>query len=275
MDEQPQIPQQDNLILSGGKLHFWKGGAGQALLLVHSAWGDAEMSWSSVWSRLSDAFTVIAPDLPGFGQSAPITPPTLSAMAQSLKELIEALNLESVIIAGNSFGAAVALQFACDFPEMTVKLILIDGGYMPAIPVVLRKLIAWRPVNRAFRRLMFYFSFSSRALKKSFVDPSQLPSDFIAKIRNNAPICAPVVFDAFMNLTVPCPFPKIPTFLIWGKQDGLTPISQAKALQKKFPGAMLIYIDGAGHMPQVERPKEFLTAMVSAGKNAGRGSISN
>jgi len=268
MKEQSHIPQADDLILSGRKVHFWKGGKGQGLLLIHSAWGDAEMSWSSVWGRLSDAFTVIAPDLPGFGQSSPITRPTLSAMAHSLKELIEALNLDRVIVGGNSFGAAVALQFACDFPETTIQLVLVDGGYMPVFPGVLRKLIAWPPVNQAFRRLMLYFSFSSQALKESFVDPSQLPPDFFAVIRRNALVNAPVVFDTLMNLPGPLPVPKIPTFLIWGKQDRLTPIRQAKVLQKRFHGTMLISIDGAGHMPQVERPQEFITAMVSTGKNA-------
>jgi hypothetical protein len=64
MNEQSHLPQADDLILSGRKVHFWKGGTGLGLLLIHSAWGDAEMSWSSVWDRLSDAFTVIAPDLP-------------------------------------------------------------------------------------------------------------------------------------------------------------------------------------------------------------------
>ena len=263
-----QPPQADDLILSGRKVHFWKGGEGQGILLIHSAWGDAEMSWSSVWGGLSDAFTVIAPDLPGFGQSAPMARPTLSAMARSLRELIEALNLDRIIVAGNSFGAAVALQFACDFPEMTVQLVLVDGGYVPVLPGVLRKLISWQPVNRAFRRLMFYFSFSSQALKKSFVDPSQLPPDFFAGIRRNAPVYAPVVFDTFMNIPGPFPVPKIPIFLIWGAQDGLTPIRQAKGLQKRFPGTLLISIYGAGHMPQVERPQEFLTAIVSIGKNA-------
>jgi pimeloyl-ACP methyl ester carboxylesterase len=268
MKDQSHPPQAYDLILSGRKVHFWKGGTGQALLLIHSAWGDAEMSWGSVWDRLSDAFTVIAPDLPGFGQSSPIDQPALSAMAQSLKEFVEALDLSRVIVVGNSFGAAVAVQFACDFPERTAQVVLVNGGYMPVLPGVLRRLIAWPPVNRAFRRLMFYFSFSTQALKKSFVDPSKLRPDFFARIKRNAPIYAPVVFDAFMNIPGPLPVPKIPTFLVWGKQDGLTPIKQAKALQKRFPGTMLISIDSAGHMPQVERPREFVTAIVSTGKNA-------
>ena len=136
------------------------------------------------------------------------------------------------------------------------------------LPGFLRKLIAWPPVNRAFRRLMLNLSFSSQALKKSFVDPSKLPPDFFVRIRRNAPMHASVVFDTFMNIHGPLPVPKISTFLIWGKQDGLIPIKQAKALQKKFPGTMLISIDGAGHMPQVERPREFVTAIVSTGKNA-------
>ncbi len=71
-----------------------------------------------------------------------------------------------------------------------------------------------------------------------------------------------------MNITGPLPVPVVPTVLIWGAQDGLAPLKQAKALQKKIPGSLLITIEGAGHMPQLERPKEFVTAITGVGKTA-------
>ncbi len=259
---------QEDLILSGQKVHFWRGGAGFPLLLIHSAWGDAEFSWGSVWDGLSGSFMVIAPDLPGFGQSSHMTPPSLQAMAKLLKELLDALQVKRVAVAGNSFGGGVARQLAGDFPETVSRLMLVDGGHIPHLSAPFRKLISLPSFNKRFRRLMFNYSFSSKALKKSFADPAGLPPGFLEKIQGNASVNSRVVFDTFMNMTGPLPVPVVPTYLIWGKQDGLTPMRHAKALQKKIPASLLISVEGAGHMPQVEKPREFLTALMASGQNA-------
>ncbi len=258
----------ENLIFSGQKMHFWRGGAGFPLLLLHSAWGDAEMSWSSVWEELSDSFMVIAPDLPGFGQSSQIAGPSLPAMAKRLGQLLEALQVKSVAVAGNSFGAGVARQFAGDFPEATSRLMLVNGGHIPHMPAPFKKLMSLPSFNGRFRQLMRHFSFSSQALRKSFIAPDKLPPSFFENIQKSAYAYSRVVLDTFMNITGPLPVPIVPTFLIWGAQDGLAPLKQAKALRKKIPGALLISIEGAGHMPQLERPKEFVTAIMGVGKGS-------
>jgi pimeloyl-ACP methyl ester carboxylesterase len=265
--------QPEDIILSGQKIHVWKGGAGFPLLMLHPAWGDAEMSWRSVWEELSGSFAVIAPDLPGFGQSSQLTGPSLQAMAKRLKELLDFLHVKRVAVAGNSFGAAVARQIAGDFPECVSRLILINGGYLPHMPAPVRKLISVPFLNRRTRLLMRHFSFSSHALKKSFVDPSKLPPGFFETVARNAPAYSSVVFDVFLNITKPLPAPVVPTFLIWGAQDGLTPLKRARRLQKKIQGALLISIEGAGHMPQLERPAEFVTAIMGVGKNAEEAAI--
>ena len=139
MSERSSIVQEQSLTLMGRKMHFWKGGSGPALLLLHAAWGDAEMSWSRVWDQLAQSYTVIAPDLPGFGQSEKLSTPTLSGMATMLKELLDALHLDRATVVGNSFGAGVAIKFENDHPQMVSQLVLVDGGYMPVIPGFLRK----------------------------------------------------------------------------------------------------------------------------------------
>jgi pimeloyl-ACP methyl ester carboxylesterase len=254
--------QSRDLTFSGQRMHFWIGGTGPALLLLHAAWGDAEMSWSGVWSELSRSFTIIAPDLPGFGQSSEVPLPSLLSTAELLRELLDELKIDRVITVGNSFGAAVALQFVSAFPKTTSQLVLVNGGYMPDLPGMVKKLISLPLLKQAFRQIIRHISFSAHALKGSFVDESKLPPGFFKKILQNAPVYSKISFDTFMNMTDPLAKPAIPTLLLWGAQDRLAPIKHARALQKWIPGARLISIAGAGHMPQIERPQEFVSAIM-------------
>jgi pimeloyl-ACP methyl ester carboxylesterase len=257
-----QTPQPQDIMLSSQRMHFWRGGTGPGLLLLHAAWGDAEMSWRSVWDQLTTSFLVIAPDLPGFGKSSGLPRPSLSAMSQLLRQLLGAINVDSVIAVGNSFGAAVAIQFAVDFPNTASQLVLVNGGYMPPVPGLVRKLAALPLLNQGFRLLIRRLSFSSHALKRSFVDAPKLPLGFFEKILQYAPVYSKISFDTIMNISGPLEKPPVPTLLLWGSQDGLMPLKQAQALQQWIPGAQLIAIEGAGHMPQVERPDEFVASIM-------------
>jgi pimeloyl-ACP methyl ester carboxylesterase len=250
------------LMLAGRKVHFWKGGSGPALLLLHAAWGDAEMSWSRVWDQLAQSHTVIAPDLPGFGQSEKLSVPTLSGMAAMLKELLEALHLNRAMVVGNSFGAGVAIKFENDHPKMVSKLVLVDGGYMPIIPGFLRTFLSLPGVNQGFRALIRSVTFSRKTLKRSFAKPSKLPAGFLEKIEQTTMAYSRISFDTIMNHSSPLTKPTVPTLLVWGAEDGLATLKQADALQKWIPKARLITIDNAGHMPQVEKPEEFVAAMM-------------
>jgi pimeloyl-ACP methyl ester carboxylesterase len=255
------------MTFSGHTIRFWKGGAGPGLLLLHAAWGDAEMSWSRVWDLFSRSCTVVAPDLPGFGRSSPLPEPSLSEMAKRLKELVDALDLDRVIVVGNSLSAAVALQFVHDYPKAVSHLVLVNGGYMPLIPLPIRKFIALPIVNQAFRRFIRYLTFSPKTLRRSFADPSRLPAGFLETIQRNALVYSRISFDTMMNMKEPMAKPSVSTLLVWGAQDGLATLKQARELLKWMPEARLVTIEGAGHMPQVERPQEFASVIMGlAGK---------
>ncbi len=261
MKEESTTVQSQEITLSGHTMHFWKGGAGPGLLLLHAAWGDAEMSWSRVWEPLSHAYTVIAPDLPGFGRSSPLLKPSLAGMAKRVRELFDAVHLDRVIAVGNSLSAAVAIQFANDYPTAVSHLVLVNGGYMPFIPSPIRKIIALPVVNQVFRRFIRHLTFSLQTLKRSFADPSGLPAGFFDTIQGNAPAHSRISFDIVMNMTEPLAKPSVPTLLVWGAQDGLVSMKQARALQKWMPEARLVTIESAGHMPQVEQPQEFVSVI--------------
>ena len=261
MNELDQIMQQQDIILSGRRIHFWTGGAGPHLFLLHAAWGDAEMGWSNVWNELARSFTVIAPDLPGYGRSSRMPRPSLPAMAQLIKLLLDELKVERAVVAGNSFSAGVAIQFADAYPAATSHLVLVNGGAMPPIPGPLRALISLPLVKQAFRALIRRMSYSRRTLNSSFVDQTKLPPGFFDKILQNAPVYSRIGFESVMNTKEPQTPPAVPTLLLWGSRDHLAQMKHAHQLKNWIPQAQLVTLNESGHMPQWEQPEEFVAAI--------------
>jgi pimeloyl-ACP methyl ester carboxylesterase len=77
-----------SLEIQGERYQVWTGGEGPPLLLLHAGLGDAQFSWQTVWHALSDHFSVIAPDLPGFGKSPAFKHPSLELLTNFLRELL-------------------------------------------------------------------------------------------------------------------------------------------------------------------------------------------
>jgi magnesium chelatase accessory protein len=90
-------------------------GEGPAVLLVHGT-GASVHSWRDVMPRLAERFTVVAPDLPGHGftHGRPRRGLTLPGMAEAIRDLLKAMDVDPAILAGHSAGAAIALQQALD-----------------------------------------------------------------------------------------------------------------------------------------------------------------
>lgn len=258
-------PMSKDILLSGKRMRVRTNGTGPALLLLHSAWGDAEMSWERVWHGLGSYFTVIAPDLPGFGASEPLEEPTLSANARVLKELLDILKIDRVIVAGNSFGVSVAVEFASLFPEYTLCVVMINGGYLPLLPRFIRRLISLPVVEKRFRAFIRSMNYSDKALEKGFPNPEKLPPGFFERIRRNEESQARVVFDTFMRQTKTQVPPSVPVILVWGTGDRLVTMKHAGIIRAWLGKHDFVPIEGAGHMPQVEQPEAFLEAMKRIG----------
>ncbi len=244
--------------IQGHSIRFWSGGTGPGLLLLHSAWGDAELSWSRVWNELSGSFTVVAPDMPGFGRSGHSAPISLSESVRLLRELLVHLTLDRVVVIGNSFGVALATEFASACPDRVVGLVAVNGGYLPFLPSCIKKIIRVPVVenkSRAFMRSMVY---SDKAFTSAFPNKHLLPPGFFECIRKHEDQHSQAVFDAFMLQARAQAAPNVPTTLVWGTGDKLLSPKQTGRVQKWFADAHIIPLTGAGHMPQVEQSKEFV-----------------
>src|SRR5680860_1927313 len=107
-------------------------GQGPALLLLHGLGCDSS-TWLPVMRRLSEQFTVVAPDLLGHGASdKPRGDYSLGGYANGMRDLLSVLGIDRVTVVGHSFGGGVAMQFAYQFPERTERLCLVAPGGLGA-----------------------------------------------------------------------------------------------------------------------------------------------
>lgn len=122
-----------HVAVSGGSyrvLHAGHRSVRPPLLLVHGGGADnAAISWCRSLAPLAHDREVLAPDLPGFGYTDGIAPqPTSSAMADRLRELLDALGIGKVVVCGVSMGGEVALQFALRHPDRCAAVVAIAAG---------------------------------------------------------------------------------------------------------------------------------------------------
>src|ERR1700682_1622867 len=120
--------------VDGLKLHYTMGGHGPAVVLLH---GFAETSrmWKPILPALGEKFTVIAPDLPGIGDSSiPTNGINMKAAAISIHSLVRTLGIEKARVVGHDIGLMVAYAYAAQFPAEVEKLAVMDA-FLPVVEV--------------------------------------------------------------------------------------------------------------------------------------------
>ena len=123
----------------GRSVGYLEAGSGELLLLIHGMAGNAE-NWRAVIEPLALGNTVIAPDFPGHGESAPGGGDySLGSLASGLRDLMLTLGHERATLVGHSLGGGVAMQFTYQFPEMVERLVLVSsGGLGPEVSPILQ-----------------------------------------------------------------------------------------------------------------------------------------
>jgi len=256
--------------VSGKKVRVWVGGSGPGLLLLHSAWGDARMSWSAVWEELARSFTVVAPDIPGYGSSDPAESPGVTGSARVIEKLLDGLGLGQVSVVGNSMGVAFAIELASFSAARVSHLVAVNGSALPHIPGFLKALIRRPFVEKLFRRLIQNMSWSEQAFSRGFPNPSALPAGFLDSVRRIKDKHGPLSFDLVMSQKTAQSRPAVPVTVIWGTGDRLVPLRQMQSFLKWLGPHAFVPLERAGHMPQLEQPQQFAAAL---GKSIPRSTL--
>ncbi len=242
-------------------VHYSDIGSGPALLLLHANPGDSR-DFDAVISSLAKHHRVIALDWPGYGLSPmPANPEavTVHTFEQVLIEFMEAMNLKSVSLLGNSVGGNVAARFAAHYPEQVEKLVLVaPGGFTPHTPI-----------TRFFCRLQGSpLSLPPSTWAKLYLKIKTPTTDeMLARARtlHSEEGCLMLNRALWRSFATPQsdirPLGKLiqaPTILIFGNQDpAISAKKDGKEATQAIPHATTINFD-CGHAPFAELPVEFL-----------------
>jgi pimeloyl-ACP methyl ester carboxylesterase len=246
-------------------------GEGEPLVLVHGL-GATRAIWGPVSQFLTRRRRMIAPDLPGFGDSPPPADGfSFEAAADSIAATLEARGVSGIDLVGHSLGGAVALTMAGRRPSLVRRLVLCaPAGFRPRSRPVADALASSLPAFLAARRLVGGRMAASTAGRRVLLagalhDPGRLSPEQ-ARMMVNASRTAGSLKDAAAaaisaDLIGELGRIEPPIGLLWGGRDRLLPVSAADAILERVPGTALEIVPDAGHVVQMERPQEFAAAL--------------
>lgn len=220
----------------------------QPLVLLHGMFGGLS-NFDPIIRRL-EGQTMYVPLIPLYSfEREKLTIPKLALW---LKSFCEALALDTPVLLGNSMGGHIALEYARTFPNDLSALVLagssglFENDFGSTCP---------KRNDRAYIRqraaLTFYEDIVTEELVDEIMEVTQSPEKLpkLLQIARSTHT---------YNMEKELPSIDVPTLLIWGKNDLVTPPEVAMTFQQLMPNAQLQWIDFCGHAPMMERPDEFV-----------------
>jgi pimeloyl-ACP methyl ester carboxylesterase len=240
--------------VNGETLHYTDNGGARegALLLIHGS-GGSHKNWPSLL-REQKGPGVIALDLPGHGLSQGKGRDSVDAYADVADAAARALGLSRAVVCGHSLGSAIALALALRYPPWLAKLILVGAGArLRVMPVIFELLKTdYAKAIEMTGAAVFGPGAPPDLIRETGEAMSALPwqvlyGDFTACDR----------FDVMARLGEIT----LPTLVVAGDKDVLTPLKYGRRLADNIQGARLVVLEGAGHLMAMEKPEEFVRAV--------------
>jgi len=237
------------VIHSEGKFNFIDEGKGEVLLLLHGLFG-ALSNWDGVVRRFRDNFRVVIPLLPI--NEMPIKQAGLEGLVKFVEEFVEWRKLTGINVMGNSLGGHLALIYALNRPDHIRRLILTGssglfensmGGSFPK-----------RGDYKYIKERVEYTFYDPKTATKEYVDEVFETTKSIPKAMRIVAIAKSAQRN---NMAQDISRIKIPTLLIWGLNDTITPPMVAHEFQRLIPNSTLRFIDRCCHAPMMEHPEKF------------------
>jgi pimeloyl-ACP methyl ester carboxylesterase len=263
--------------LHGRPVSYVQAGSGPLLLLIHGIAGSID-NWQEVIEPLGQRHTVVAASLPGHGMSAPGHGDySLGALAAGLRDLLVALGHERATLVGHSLGGGIAMQFAYQFPEATERLVLVSsGGLGPEVSLILRA--AALPGAELFIGATAAAGATvGSKLARALAVVGLRPSADVAEIARGYAALVDrdrrTAFLATLRGVVDTGGQRVnaedrlylaegmPVLIVWGERDPIIPVRHAETAHKAIPGSRLEVFENVGHLPQLEAPGRFVTAL--------------
>ena len=224
-------------------------GQGQVLMLLHGLFG-ALSNWEGVVNLFSKNFRVIIPMLPIYDM--PIKEAGLDGLRKFVEDFVTKKQLDNMIIMGNSLGGHVGLLYTLSNPDKVAKLILTGSSGLFE-----------NTMGGSYPRRGSYDYIKER-VSYTFYDPQVASKELVDEVfetTRSIPKCMRIVAIAKSaqrnNLTQELHNIKVPTLLVWGLNDTITPPMVGHEFNRLIPNSELKFIDKCCHAPMMEQSEKF------------------
>ncbi len=236
------------VIVNNLALHYDKVGSGSVVVLLHG-WGDSRATWKHLVKTLSDAHTVIALDLPGFGASdAPHETWTLKDYAQTVRDFLEKTGAQDInTVVGHSNGGAIAMYACAHHLLEPKKLVLLASSGV-------------RNKARGKKRALKYLTKIGKVITSPLPAATResLQKNLYERLGSDA-LVAPQLrktFEHIVSYDIRHDAQKldVPTLLIYGTEDSATPMEDGRAIHNSIKGSEMKTVEHVGHFLHHEAP---------------------
>lgn len=232
-----------------GKFKFIEEGDGPVLVLLHGLFG-ALSNWDGVVEFFKPKYKVLIPVLPIY--DLPLHSSSIDGLVSYLTEFIKSKNLKDVTLLGNSLGGHIGLVYTLKYQELVKALVLTGSSGLFE-----------NSMGGSFPKRGSY-EFVKEKVEYTFYDPKTATPELVQEVfetTKNIPRCLRIVSIAKSaqrhNLSKELGKIKIPTLLVWGLNDTITPPMVAHEFNRLIPNSRLRFIDKCCHAPMMEHPDIF------------------
>jgi pimeloyl-ACP methyl ester carboxylesterase len=267
-----KLPARHSVAVFGQKIVYYDMGTGPVIVLVHGFGSEARFDWGNVLLPLSQHHRVIALDQIGFGGSdKPFIDYSIQTYVDFLGEFLHTLKVHEFTLVGESLGGWISALY-------TIESLAPANGGANALPVprhlVLSDAAGMSAAHMTEQSMPIPIAGTfadAHGVAIVFHDKSRVTDEFVREawamkmkandgftersIWSSPKISSEVVKDRLGTISVP-------TLVVWGGNDELVPLEQGRSYAAGIPGAKFVLVPDCGHAPSIEKPDEFLSAVV-------------
>jgi 2-hydroxy-6-oxonona-2,4-dienedioate hydrolase len=273
-----QAPVPKTVEVFGQKIHYLEAGAGPNVILLHGLGGDAS-NWASNIPTLAKSFHVFVPDQIGFGESdKPMINYRVATLVDFLDGFCKRLAIAKVSVVGNSLGGWTAMAFTLAHPDKVERMVLVDSaGYS------FERVGGPKPTREMMQTLNPSTVAGTKALlgvvlaNKAMITDPLAEQFFAGHLRHGDGYTIERFIDSLLRgedfVDGKLGAIKVPTLVVWGREDALTPLAGGKMLAADITGSETVILDHCGHIPQIECAAPFNAALLkflTAGGSTGQ-----
>jgi pimeloyl-ACP methyl ester carboxylesterase len=238
------------------KLRLLRGGQGEPLLILHGAGGNR--GWLQYLQDLSQRFQVYVPDHPGFGKSdQPEWIASVPDLACFYLWALEDLGLSRVRVMGFSMGGWLAAEMAVMCPHLVERMVLVGAAGVKPTQGEITDIFLLSPAEMTVK--MFHDPKQAPEYEQLYGQPPTPEEQDL--LNRNREMAARITWKPYMHdPRLPSLLRRlgIPTLIVWGQQDAIVPVNCGEVYQRNIRGSRLVIMEQCGHVPQIEKPREFV-----------------